>query len=324
MDARRESWRGPARGQAYNLILYHMPKRLGISDFMTIRNIMVGRAPDIDVHILSAEELVPAEFWQRVATRPTLIFSPSNRARIDVSARGARLISIDLKKLEEIEVLASAGIAVPETRLITPETLLDETEWGPFTVIKPNRGLLGRGIRLMRTRHVRWTDTSILPKDDPRHGLELLAQRYVDTGRFPTCYRVFTVLGRPIYCMSSTALEKRPDLDAAARDTLDLAVAANGMRRKLELTGDSEIIELARSVHAKLPHLPVMGVDIIREASTGRLFVLEYNSGGGVWHLSSRHGLEHQHEFRLDCYGQFNALDTIADALIEATRNLAV
>lgn len=100
-------------------------------------------------------------------------------------------------------------------------------------------------------------------------------------------------------------------------------MAANGMRRKLELTNDSEIIELASSVHAKLPHLPVMGIDIIREKDTGLLFVLEYNSGGGVWHLSSNHGLKHQHDFRLDYYRQFNALGTIADALIKATRSLA-
>jgi len=308
---------------AYNLILYHMPNRLGISDFLTIRNIMVGRAPDIEVHILSDSAAVPANFWQMAAARPTLIFSPSYLVRIDAAARGTRLISIAVRKLEEIEIIAGTGAAVPEARLITPELRLDEREWGPFTVIKPNRGLRGRGVRVMRTRDVRWTDTSILPMDDPRHGLELLAQRYVDTGPFPTCYRVFTVLGRPIYCMSSTALEKSPELDVNDMDTLDFAVAANSMRRKLELVNDSEVVELASSVHAKFPHLPVMGIDIIREKKTGRLFVLEYNSGGGVWHLSSSHGLKHQHEFRLDYYGQFDALGTIADALIKATRKLA-
>jgi hypothetical protein len=311
------------RVYAYNLILYHMPKRLGITDFMTIRNMMVGRAPDIEVHILSASGVVPAEFWRMVAARPTLIFSPSYLVRIDASVRGARLISKAVGKLAEIEVLASTGVAVPETRLIKPEMRLDEKEWGPYTVIKPSRGLRGRGISLMRTRNVRWIDTSILPVDDPRHGLELMAQRYVDTGPFPTCYRVFTVLGRPIYCMRSTALDKPSELDANGAESLDLAVAANSMRRKLELTNDSDIIELASSVHAKLPHLPVMGIDIIREKDTGRLFTLEYNSGGGVWHLSSNHGLKHQHEFQLDYYGQFDALGTITDALIETTRKLA-
>lgn len=308
----------------YNLIICHAQRRQGISDFMTIRNMIVGRAPDIEVHITTTAKTTPAAFWKMAAARPTLIFSPSAFVSFDVPARGTRLISAGVSKLKEAELVASTGATVPETRLITPETRLDEAEWGPFTVVKPNKGLRGRGIRLMRTRDVLWIDTSILPKDDPRHGLELLAQRYVDTGPFPTCYRVFTVLGRPIYCMSSAALEERSELDAEGTDALDLPVAANGMRRKLALVNDSEIIELATSVHTKLPHLPVMGIDIIREKNTGRLFVLEYNSGGGVWHLSSRHGLTHQHDHQLDYYGQFNALDTITDALIEATRKHAM
>lgn len=311
------------RMHTYNLIICHVQGLQSISDFMTIRNMMVGRARDIDVHIATTARVAPADFWWKAGARPTLIFSPSYRFSIDPLARGARLVSVPVKKLGEIEVLASTGAAIPETRKITPETRLDEAEWGPFTVIKPDRGMQGRGIRLMRTRDVHWMDTSTLPKDDPRHGVDLLAQRYVDTGPFPTCYRVFTVLGRPVYCRSSTALEKGAELDADGTDMLDVAVAANGVRRKLELTNDSEIIALATSVHAKLPHLPVMGIDIIREWRTGRLFVLEYNSGGAVWHLSSNYGLKYQHDCALDYYRQFNALDTITDALIEATRSFA-
>lgn len=309
---------------AYNLIICHVQRLQGISDFMTIRNMMVGRARDIEVSIVTTPGTVPADFWWKAGARPTLIFSPSYRFPIDPLARGTRLASVAVGKLGEIGALASTGAVTPETRQILPETRFDEAEWGPFTVVKPNRGKQGRGVRLMRTRDVRWIDTSALPKDDPRHGDDLLAQRYVDTGLFPTCHRVFSVLGRPIYCMRSMALEQRAEFDADGADMLDLAVAANGMRRKLELTNDREIIALAASVHAKLPHLPVMGIDIIREKDTGRLFVLEYNSGGAVWHLSSSYGLKHQQDFALDYYGQFNALDTITDALIEATRKYAV
>lgn len=307
----------------YNLILYHVPTRQCISDFMAIRNMMVGRAPDIQVHILTTAGTLAPDFWRKIAARPTLIFSPSHLARIDEPTRGTRLMSVAVSKLKEIELLASAGAAIPETRLITPELRLDETQWGPFTVVKPNRGLLGRGIRLTRTRDVRWTDTSTLPKDDPRHGADLLAQRYVDTGPFATCYRVFMVLGRPIYCATSTAIERRPPLDSAGTDMLDIAVAANGVPRQRAVSNDREVIDLATSIHTALPHLPVMGIDIIREHDTGRLFVLEYNSGGGVWHLSSQHGLRLQRDYRLDYYRQFNALETITDALIEATRKRA-
>lgn len=307
----------------YNLVLYHVPTRQCISDFMVIRNMMVGRANDIQVHIISAGGVIPAEFWTKAAKRPTLIFSPSYLARIDVPARGTRLMSAGVSKLEELRLLAGTGAATPETHVITPDLKLDEAEWGPFTVVKPNKGLQGRGVRLMRTRDVKWTDTAKLPKDDPRHGVDLLAQRYVDTGPLVTCYRVFTVLGRPIYSVTSTAVEPRAPLDQAGDDTLDIAVAANGMPRKVALANDPEVIALAKSIHKEVPYLPVMGIDIIREHGTGKLFALEYNSGGGVWHLSSGHGLKQQHTHGIDYYRQFNALETITDALIEATRSLA-
>lgn len=308
----------------YNLILLHVPGKQGISDFLTIRNMMVGWAPDIEVHIASLATKINVSFWQKAAERPTLIFSPT-ALRIDhagVPIRGARLMSKPLDKLGEIAVLTGAGSPVPDTRLISPDLKLDAADWGPFTVVKPNHGKQGQGVRLARTRDVRWTDTQALPKDDPRHGHDLLAQRFVDTGPFTTCYRVFMVLGRPIYCMRSRAVEKRPELDTS--DALDTAVAANGVARILSLLDDDEIVDLAKAIHARLPHLPVLGLDIIREHDTGRLFVLEFNSAGGVWHLSSDYGQGHQREHGLDYYGQFNALGSIAGALITATRERAI
>jgi hypothetical protein len=170
---------------------------------------------------------------------------------------------------------------------------------------------------------VRWSDTSALPADDPRHGRDLLAQRYIHTGDYASCYRVMTVLGRPIYAMVSLASEKLGPIDAAGGDAIELEVAVNGADRKLVLVDDEEVIALATAVSGKFVQVPVMGIDIVREHETGRLYVLEMNSSGRTWHLSSDHGLGHQRDYGLDFYGQFNALGTITDALIEATRRLA-
>jgi D-alanine-D-alanine ligase-like ATP-grasp enzyme len=65
----------------------------------------------------------------------------------------------------------------------------------------------------------------------------------------------------------------------------------------------------------------VIGVDIIRESQSGRLYVLEVNPHGAVWHLSSplRKDPEHAREL----YSQFNALDLAADLLIQKTRTHA-
>src|SRR5688572_11151893 len=151
-----------------NLIIFHVPPHQQVSDFETIRNMMAPQAPDIEVHIVTAVEGIPEQFWQgsfwrRAATRPTILFSPFS-IRVPEWIRGARLISTPVSKFMEVRLLTNAGFPVPETRLITPDLLLDETLWGPFTVIKPNGGFLGRGVRLVRTRDVRWIDTSALSK----------------------------------------------------------------------------------------------------------------------------------------------------------------
>jgi hypothetical protein len=296
----------------FNLLICHVPGRQDVSDFHTIRNIMNGRAPDIDVHILSVGAKVPTGFWRTMAMRPTLIFSPMP-VQLPAHANGARLVQEGMSKLEEVEQLASAGIPVPETRLITPDFTIEEATWGPSTVVKPNHGFRGQGIELRKTRDVRWIDTSALPVEDPRHGKVLLAQRYIDTGPYANSYRVMTVLGHPIYCMMSQALEKHSG-----------AVAVNDTKRAVSLVNEPAIVELAREAHAKLPQVPVMGIDIIREHATSQLFVLEFNSFGATWHLSSDHGRKYQRNFGLDCYGQFDALNTITDALIETTRKQAV
>jgi hypothetical protein len=216
----------------------------------------------------------------------------------------------------EISILKSAGFPVPETRLITPGLQLDEATWGPYTVIKPNAGRQGQGVSLVRTKDVRWIDTATLSKEDPRYGQKLLAQRYIHPGPYAQYYRVLTVLGRPVYCAVSTSLNKQSHPDALG----EVGVAPNGGLRSLILSDDSEVIEFATAIHAKKPRLPMMANDIIREHKTGRLFVLEYNSAGYSWHLSSEFGRKQQSDFGLNFYNQFNALPTISDALIEATR----
>jgi glutathione synthase/RimK-type ligase-like ATP-grasp enzyme len=211
---------------------------------------------------------------------------------------------------------------VPETVVIEPDTRLDESKWGPFTVIKPISGKQGEGISLMRTKDVRWTDTSLLPKDHHRHGKVLLAQRYVNTGPHLKSYRVMTVLGRPVYSRISTAVGEHPD--PYLSDALEMDVAANGVERIIAMNDDPEIVDLAKSIHSRLPNIPLMGIDIIREHDTGKLFALEYNSRGSTWHISSNYGLKYQRKHGLDYKSQFNALDTITDALIETTRKRAI
>ncbi len=306
----------------FNLVIYHRQHFQQIADFLTVRNMMIGRAPDIDVHIISQGATVPADFWPRLAERPTLIFSPLP-VDLDATARGARLVGHVQRKLKDIELLTGAGFPVPRTVRLLPDTVIDADRWGPFTVLKPIRSRAGEGVRLVRTRDVRWRDPISWPKEDPRHGKDLMAQQYVHPGPHSANFRVFSVLGRPLYSIRTMSTQKLPELDPEGRDPVELDVAANGAERKVELNFDEEVISLARAIHARLPQFPVMGLDIIRRHETGELFVLEINPGD-VWHLSSNYGLRQQRQYGLDYYNQFNALRILTEAFIDATRRLAV
>lgn len=310
----------------YNLVIFHQPGMQKTSDFLTIRAKMAECAPDIAVFIITPGMQLLGNFWSRMAELPTVLFAPRHiRVPVPVRIRGGRLIPpSEMKKFGEFHLLKAKGFPVPETQMILPETVLDEAVWGPFVVVKPNGGRQGRGVRLQRTRDVRWSDTRSLPVDDPRHGRDLLAQRYIHTGPFACCYRVMTVLGRAVYSAASIAAENLPGLDPAGGEAVDLPVAANSKGRRMVLNYDEEMLSLAQDVHRKLTHTPVMGIDIIREHETGKLYVLELNSRGGTWHISSNYGLHLQHEFGLDYAAQFGALDIITERLVDATRRLAV
>jgi hypothetical protein len=116
----------------YNLIIFHIPVHQDISDFETIRNMMKHQASDIEVHIVTThsvdgvipEKLWQESFWQRIAARPTILFSPL-AIRVPESIRGARLTSSHVSKWMELRTMARAGIPVPETRIITPDLRLD-------------------------------------------------------------------------------------------------------------------------------------------------------------------------------------------------------
>jgi hypothetical protein len=57
---------------------------------------------------------------------------------------------------------------------------------------------------------------------------------------------------------------------------------------------------------------------------SGALSVIEANSSGCVWHLSSRMGVSLQRAHGIDLYSQLGALDRAAERLVEATRRHAM
>jgi hypothetical protein len=305
-----------------NLVLVHTEQLQARSDFETIQKLLDDRAPDIEVFIVNNK--IPNSVSRRAAAfRPTLVFSPVP-LRAFKPKRGTIYAGRNLRKADELRMMGEAGFAVPKTTFIERNTTLDPDEWGPFVVVKPTRGMQGQGVRLQRTRDVRWVDPKSWPEGDERRGRDRMAQYFVDTGAFTTCYRVWVVLGKCAYSLTSRATSPRPfALDPDGDAPLDVPIAANVADRKVEFNYDPEIIAWGENVQRAFPDVPVLGVDVVREESTGRLFGLEVNAGGLTWSISSNYGLEMQRKHGLDFKAQFNALEIIADALIERTRREA-
>jgi hypothetical protein len=112
---------------------------------------------------------------------------------------------------------------------------------------------------------------------------------------------------------------KRPPLAEIAADPLGI-IASNNKTMGGHIRSicyDSEIISLGQRAHQAFPECPVIGVDIIRESQSRRLYVLEVNPHGAVWHFSSPFAKNLDPEYVRERYAQFNALDLAADLLIQ-------
>ena len=304
-----------------NLVIVHTPAFQARSDFETIKAKLAERAPDIEVFIADNGSRNSVTRKQ-AARRPSLIFSPIELREFQ-PLRGKVYAGQDLTKMEEYRRLSEAGLPIPETVMLQPDTRLDPETWGPFTVLKPNVGRQGGGIRLVRTRDVIWRDPFSWPRNDPRHGRQLLAQRFIDCGPSIEGHRVHTVFGRIVYSVTGVSDAPPVERDPAGAEPLDVPVASNSGERHLVMNYREDIFAAARQVAAALPDMASLGMDLICEAATGQIFVLEVNPKGSTWHISSTAGLARQRTSNQDWSAQFGALDIIADALIEVTRREA-
>lgn len=259
--------------------------------------------------------------WQAIASRPTLMFSPVP-LELNFSQRGYRLFAQHVSKLEEMRILSSFGFPVPRTIMLAPNEKLDEDEWGPLVVIKAAAGRGGRTIRLMKTTDV----TRLAASEQKMSGPPLLVQQWIDTGPHINSYRAFTVLDTVGYIYKSTVIAET-HVDAGRIDLDGVNVSSNGQPRQSCVACDRDVYDLAQEICKKVIFTPTLGIDIIREHRTNRLFVVELNSGFPTWHLSSRfvQDLEKSsdHFKRADLYSQYNAISSICDSLARAVKRLA-
>lgn len=307
-----------------HLILVHTAGHQDVRDFDEIARKVQVLAPDIEAFVVS--NYIPSSVTRRRAgQRPTLVFSPGVLIEFRPS-RGKIYAGTAIPKLEQLARFKAVGVPVPATAEITPDVVLPEAIFGSHVIVKPgfSQASHGHDMTLMRREAVRFRPRESYPEGHPGRIAPMLAQRFVDTGPFVNHHRVLTLFGAPLLAFKTMATTGRAALDAP--DDVLARIAVKARRRDApiarELTRDPDILELARRVSFALPEIPLQGIDIIREAETGKLHALEANPGGNTWifskgamsdRLTNALGVEH-------LSAPFDAFTTAAKVLIERTR----
>jgi len=303
-----------------NLILVHQKTKQDRADFEAIARQIGARAAEIRVFVVDTKE----ENWadprfERGA--PTLTVSPMPVKRFSPPP-GAVCQGHEFPKDEQYRRLAGLGVPVPDWTAISPDTALDPARWGPYVVVKPALGRKGAEIHVKRAGRVRYRPPESFPEDHPAHRAPLIAQRFIYTGKWPSNFRVVTFFGRTLLCWRCEAahhhvpLHSRWDFKAKG----GITVVSNKRDSSYALARDAEVIALAEKAHAAFPEQPLLGTDIVRDAETGTLHVIECNPRGDAWLLSSDMGRMIEQANGLDFARQFGALDIAAETLIRETR----
>ena len=315
----------PQANASHHLVLAYQPGWQSMADLGTIARLVRALDSRIGTFIVPATHRNRAS-RKAAATRPTLVASigPLTAFR---PLRGRIYQGLPIPKFEQLKRLHAAGIPVPLTTVLRPETVLDPAVWGEFVVVKPTdmpSSSHALGINLFRTRRARFVAPMDFPDDHPGRLGPMVVQQYVDTGERLTTYRVLSFFGEPIYAMLMRSTIQRVDLGStdAVIEAAPIAYQADANRERL-LIRDADVLAMARAAHKVFPEIPMIGCDIIREARTGDLYVLELNPGGNTWHFSSdsagemraRMGPEQVEKMRQ----QFQALRTVAIALVGRT-----
>ena len=286
-----------------NLILVHQETKQDRADYEEI-----ARRADVDVFIVDTKA-GGVQDPRFDAGAPTLTVSPMPIKKF-TPPRGAVCQGFEHPKSEQYLRLARLGLPVPRWVVISPEISLHPDDWGPYVVVKPDLGRKGAEIFIKRTGRVRY------------RGPAFLAQQFVYTGRWPVNYRVVTLFGRALMSWRCEAdhrfvpLESRWDFKARG----GITVVSNKKDSRYALAFDADVISLAEQAHAAFPDQPLLGTDIVRDADSGALYVIECNPRGDAWLVSSVMGRLIEQANGLDFAAQFGAIDIAADTLARETR----
>jgi hypothetical protein len=263
-------------------------------DFVTIREHLRRSTPEVRTWIISDRRhylLLPL-----LALRPTLAVSFVRLKRFRL-LRGRVMTGKWLRKSEEYEALEARGVPVPRWRLVTADRKPDLSAFPPYVVQKPDGGGRGAEVKIKHKDKVSYRPwrTEVGVQSDA-----LIAQEFVYTGTLPVSYRVLTLFGKALHVVRKQSEQDHcqlPEPDENNEITkwsgkgASIVSTGRGKSSNHLVADEREIAAFGEFAHSAFPDIPLLGVDIIRDARTGKLFVLEVNASGWVWSYSSARGL---------------------------------
>ncbi len=280
-------------------------------------------APHVEARVVGhhrGEQLQLLPLWFKPTLSLAMIEKPTAKLLPGRFMAGQRL-----GKVGECERLDRAGVPVPRWTIIEPGTRLDPAQWGPYVVEKPAMGRLGAFVRIRKTGRIRYAAPGTLSADHyGRHG-PMLAQAFVYTGEWPTSYRVVTLFGETLVCYRQVTRDRGAPLKGRWRfqESGGISIVSNTQQMQVELVADADVIELAERAHRlAFSDLALLNFDIVRDAETGALFVLECHAHGG-WLFSSAMGLGIQAASGVNFEQQFDGIEKAARILADRAPRLA-
>lgn len=312
------------RARSLNLVLVAKRQQGHLVDFRRIVQSIRRLAPDVRATVV--KDRVYNALRPRYFCRPTLTLSPLTLRKFR-PPRGKVVQNVLLKKSEEYALLSAAGLPIPKWALVTEQASADLAGFSEYAVTKPDCGGKGAEVKIKRRSRIRWTP----PKNNRaiRSGESgLIVQEFIYTGQWPVSYRVTTLFGQVLFAWKVTASQSRrpllgPDRFRDGADGGGMSIVSSGSGCSFSLTDESDVLDLAAEAHAAFPNHPLLGFDILRDALSGKLYIIEANSCGHLWHFSSPAGLSIQRDNCIDFAAQFNGFDIAAKVLIEEARRRA-
>ncbi len=317
-----EEPRGPVsdRSGCVNLVLVRDMSHVGDGDFEQIAELAEKHDRRVKAHVLPDKRSYLRSV--RLMRRPSFVFAtgPLKRFR---PLRGRVFQGRPIPKSGEYRALAQAGVAVPRWAVLTETQMPDLSEFGPYVVVKPDHGGRGADVRVYRKSRVRWKPREI--DRGVRRGTDRIVQDFIHTGTWPLSYRVVTLFGEAIMAFRVEADHSRSPLREryGFGEAGGVTIVSNSRGCSIRLDADDEVVRFAQSAHRAFPDLALLGVDVLRESGSGKLYVIEVNSVGWTWHFSSPDGQRVRRETGGDAYQQLGGLPRVARILADRAVALA-